>query len=400
MSFLAAVDKFSAPDPYTFVVNLKAPAPSFLPTLTSIYMVILPKHLSAVDYKTTAFLVGTGPFKFKSYTSGVSLELVRNPDYFKKDAGGRQLPYLDGLNHQFMPDKNAQVAAIISGRLDMTQIGGGGFENVDQYSRVKDQVKGWVTETIDLWNHPVFMVNGVDGAEALKNVKVRQALLMLIDQKALAVAAYGTEDWGVYNLDLVQTWYGNTPDAIAKIYGWDLPMAQRVAKAKQLMTEAGFPNGGFKLRFLSYSYQQIISKATYISAIWKKELNVDTEIVPLAPAEAYTATRKRQFDVAIGGFGSGEPDEMKGQVVTGGVDNFLGFANPEIDRLMNLQSTEMDPVKRRQIVSQAMALIHAEYREAPDVTNKSVLGWWPFVKGVDLGPEAGNVTFEAVWLNK
>jgi peptide/nickel transport system substrate-binding protein len=402
MGTLTDIDRFEAPDAYTFVLYLKNPSPSLLPMLSGIYHVMEPKHLSAADFKTTDFLVGTGPFKYKSYTSGVSLQMERNPNYFKKDASGRQLPYLDGIDYQFMPDKNAQAAAIISGRLDAAQLGGTGFENVDQYNRVKDQVKGWVTVLLDSWNHPYFLFNGIDGAAPLKNIKVRQALCLLIDQEALGVAAYGTKEWGVYNLDLVLNGYGNTADAMAKIYGYDLPMAQRVAKAKQLMAEAGYPNGGFKLKFLSYSYQQILSMATYTSAIWKKELNVDTEIVPLSPGEAYPATQKRQFDVAIGGLGgsAGLPDELKPQIMTGGQGNFLGYSNPEVDRLMTAQSSEMDPVKRTQMVSQALSIFHSSFLEAASNGGKSVMGWWPYVKGVDLTPELGNVTLETAWLDK
>jgi len=57
--------------------------------------------------------IGTGPFKFVSYTKGTEIRLARNPAYFK--AG---LPYVDGLVMRIIPDLSVQVLALENGEVD------------------------------------------------------------------------------------------------------------------------------------------------------------------------------------------------------------------------------------------------------------------------------------------
>ena len=55
--------------------------------------------------------MGSGPFKFKSYTRGSTFEGERNPDYFVKDR-----PYLDGYKFFISPETSVRAAAVRSGR--------------------------------------------------------------------------------------------------------------------------------------------------------------------------------------------------------------------------------------------------------------------------------------------
>src|SRR5262245_23116964 len=87
-----AVAGIEAPDPSTVVFKLKFPSASLLTTIASPWNVIYPKKYLDKDgnyFKSN--VVGSGPFKFKSYTRGSTFEGERNPDYFVKDR-----PYLNG----------------------------------------------------------------------------------------------------------------------------------------------------------------------------------------------------------------------------------------------------------------------------------------------------------------
>ena len=72
----------------------------------------------AVDRKDTKFLVGTGPFKFKSYTPGVDFQAERNPNYWKPG-----LPHLDGYRAVVMADLTKIFASFRARQLTMTGIG-------------------------------------------------------------------------------------------------------------------------------------------------------------------------------------------------------------------------------------------------------------------------------------
>jgi hypothetical protein len=101
-----------APDPSTVVFRLKFPSASLLTNLASPWNVIFPKKYLDEDpnyFKNNA--IGSGPFKFKSYTRGSTFEGERNPDYFIKDR-----PYRNGYKFFISTETSVRAAAIRSGR--------------------------------------------------------------------------------------------------------------------------------------------------------------------------------------------------------------------------------------------------------------------------------------------
>src|SRR5881296_1835144 len=108
----SAVASVEAPDPSTVLFKLKFPSASLLINLASPWNVIFPKKYLDKDpnyFKNN--VMGSGPFKFKSYTRGSSFEAERNPDYFVKDR-----PYLNGYKYFISTETSVRAAAIRSGR--------------------------------------------------------------------------------------------------------------------------------------------------------------------------------------------------------------------------------------------------------------------------------------------
>src|SRR6267142_2410456 len=108
----SAVTAIEAPDAGTVVFKLKHPSASLLENLASPWNVIYPKKY--LDKDPNYFMknvVGSGPFKFKSYTPGSTFEGERNPDYFIKDR-----PYLNGYKFFISTETSVRAAAIRSGR--------------------------------------------------------------------------------------------------------------------------------------------------------------------------------------------------------------------------------------------------------------------------------------------
>ncbi len=108
----SAVTSIEAPDASTVVFKLKFPSASLLLNLASPWNVIYPKKY--LDKDPNYFMknvMGSGPFKFKSYTPGASFEGERNPDYFVKDR-----PYLNGYKFFISTETSVRAAAIRSGR--------------------------------------------------------------------------------------------------------------------------------------------------------------------------------------------------------------------------------------------------------------------------------------------
>src|SRR6185295_9188995 len=107
------VEAIEAPDAYTVVFRLKRPQPSILMMLASGQSPVYPAHVPLAEQRSRC--VGTGPYKFKEWKRGESVEYVKNPDYFVK---GR--PYMDGIRYVVIVERGTQYAALQAGRLDVS----------------------------------------------------------------------------------------------------------------------------------------------------------------------------------------------------------------------------------------------------------------------------------------
>ncbi|MER3399504.1 MAG: hypothetical protein C4316_13435, partial [Chloroflexota bacterium] len=112
-----AVEGIEVVDEYTVRFVLNRPNPSLLANIAQGWNVIYPRDLLETKVDMSKDVVGTGPFKFKEYIRGVSIELERNPEYH---VPGR--PYLDGVKFFIVPDPNTAFSAFISGQLLMYRL--------------------------------------------------------------------------------------------------------------------------------------------------------------------------------------------------------------------------------------------------------------------------------------
>jgi peptide/nickel transport system substrate-binding protein len=104
------IDKVTAVDPSTVRFDLSYGYSGFADILTDRQVKIVPADHIA-DLPTAP--IGTGPFKFVSYTAGDRLVLTRNPDYFEPG-----LPKLTGVEERIIPDMAVRIAALESGDVD------------------------------------------------------------------------------------------------------------------------------------------------------------------------------------------------------------------------------------------------------------------------------------------
>ncbi|GAF98490.1 unnamed protein product, partial [marine sediment metagenome] len=215
--------------------------------LASAYAVIEPKHLADIDWKSPDFMVGTGPFMLESFKSGVEVKMVKNPDYFKKDKEGNQLPFLDGIEMTVMMDRSAEMDAFITKKFDTTSTFAG-IVNQEQLERVQAQAPDTVmgdrypAQGGTLWLNSDY--------EPLKDIRVRKAMALLIDQKQLRIAGSGDEAWGRTDFAFFYGDYGLSRTEIYQEMGWNKSWDERVAEAQNLMAEAGYADG-FKLELLT-----------------------------------------------------------------------------------------------------------------------------------------------------
>ena len=219
-------------DDYTIRVNItqwtNTVLTSFGDANTPVFMV----SKAAFDKNGKAWMelnpVGTGAFKFVSHEVDVSYKLVKNPDYWAKDDKGNQLPYLDGVEYIFIADTMTQEMSMESGEADMLESMPPGKEAVDMAAKGLK-----IDYAMDL---PFCLIpDSANSDSPWANQKVREAVEYAIDREAISKAlGYG----------FTQAPYQIPPRASAA-YDPDFSLGRKydLAKAKQLMVEAGYPNG-------------------------------------------------------------------------------------------------------------------------------------------------------------
>lgn len=225
--YLNAVDHIDAPDPYTVVFHLKSPNSAILAGVANKLTAVFPKgYFDSADAqsKLNKTSVGTGPFMLKSFTPNQSITLVKNPNYWQPG-----VPYLDKITFVNVPDETSLLNGLRNGRIDLALLARP--QDVQQLSsneslHIQKQVP-WVWKSIDLQC----------GSGVTANVKVRQAIALAINKQEVMQAA--VQGYGEV--------IGEIPAGMQKLWGVpldELPNQKpNLEKARQLLKEAGYPNG-------------------------------------------------------------------------------------------------------------------------------------------------------------
>jgi ABC-type transport system substrate-binding protein len=218
------ISGFKVVDDATVQITLKQPDLSFLNAVTMDFCDVVPREW--VDKWGKLFNrhpLGTGPFVFQKWTPGREIVLTRNPQYWES---GR--PYLDTVDYQLSFTPSTALLKLERGEVDVL---GDGLPAAD-LARVKADPK-WNQQ---IQTQPLVAISYLFmnvGMKPFDNLKVRQALSWAINRDKLVKLQGGQAMplWQFYPKGMP----GNVDGKV--YYGYD------PAKARQLLTEAGFPNG-------------------------------------------------------------------------------------------------------------------------------------------------------------
>ena len=201
----------------TVVLTLSAPTSSLLYNLARPDSII---YQAGTEAAQASEPVGTGPFRFAQWVRGSEVRLAKNPDYYGTPA------YLDAVTFRIIEDTNAQLAALQAGDIDMVGVGLAP-ENAIQLqgnSNIKVSEGSATTEYTVALNNT---------REPLNNPLVRQAITHAIDKETIvegAMFGYGTV-------------IGTHASPIEPYYKDLNPYPYDPVKARELLAEAGYPNG-------------------------------------------------------------------------------------------------------------------------------------------------------------
>lgn len=242
------------------------------------------KYGSQDDWRNN---VGTGPFILSDYVSGSEIDLKRNPNYWMTDpigpGKGNQLPYLDGVNWLIIPDMSTQEAAIRTAKIDWIS----GL-SLDDATQVKQQVPALKEGTLQAGPGSVGVLYMRTDKAPFNDVRVRQALEMAIDWQSMNKSLYG----GLGQIITFPYWEVKGYEPLyMDINSPDLPAADKQLftyhpdQAKQLLTEAGYPNG-FDTKLLTTDITANLDYYSVIKEYWSK-IGVNLSLDPMDPNTLY-----------------------------------------------------------------------------------------------------------------
>jgi peptide/nickel transport system substrate-binding protein len=333
--------------------------------------------------------VGTGPFKFVSWTPGVEVVLEKNPDYWG------QVPHVDKLI--FRP--------IIEDQSRLTELEAGGVNFIvnippDDLARLKQDPR---YTTVEQPGMHTWWVAFNHQKEPFKDVRVRQAMNYAVNKKAIVDNLLkGTGTLAINPLPPVVWSY---TDAITRYdYNPD--------KAKQLLAEAGYPDG-FKCSFWvpesGSGMQQPVAMGTAIQADLKA-VGIDCQIQQFEWGtyldKVIVPPDKAEFDMFemswIGD--NGDPDNhlyilLSGEQWPPAGYNMGFYKNDKLDPILKEARTTLDRAKRTELYQQAQKLIADDPPWIIIDHETQIVVMDQNIKNFKLHP-TGPFRFENVWIEQ
>jgi peptide/nickel transport system substrate-binding protein len=352
---------FSAPNDSTFILKLSQPFRPMLGICGMQYFSIVPKE--AVDFYGANFRanpVGTGAFQFRKWIENQALILTKNPNYFETDKNGKRLPYLDGIRVNFVNDRNTAYLNFRIKKLDFLS----GLESsyVDDVLKKDGTLRPENADKMQFFKTPFLnseylgISQAIDGDSPLKIKKVRQALNYGFDRAKMLrelrnsvgqPATSGFTPIGLPSFDA------------EKVKGYDY----NPAKARQLLAEAGFPNGKGMSEIKLYTNNDYLDLCTFITRQWE-DLGVKVKIELLESATLREMMKKGQATFFRASWIMDYPDAENYMSLfyskNPAPPNYTRFNNPKFDALYELALRENDDNKRFDLYQQMERIIIEE----------------------------------------
>ncbi len=336
------LDEVAPRGDYEVVFRLKQPQPSLLALLASGWSPIYPCHVPAKDMRQHP--IGTGPFKFVEFKPNESIKFVRNPDYWKP---GR--PYLDAIDYTIIREISTRNLAFFAGKFDVTSPYGVTIPTLKDF---KEQAPQAICEVTATNVNRTMMINR--DKPPFDNIELRRAMALSLDRQAfIDIITQGQGDIGATMLPPPEGVWGMPPELLRSLPGYDPDIAKNRAAARAIMEKAGY--GPDKRLALAVSTRNIPAyrdpAAILISQL--REIYMDPELDPVDTTQWYPKIMRKDFTVGLNVTETGvdDPDQQFYENYVCGSDrNYTGYCNPELDKLVDRQSMEADPEKRKKLV--------------------------------------------------
>jgi peptide/nickel transport system substrate-binding protein len=348
---------FEATGPYEVTARLSEPYAPFLYSLTGTTTSILPAQevqSGAVDLSTQ--MLGTGPFMISDHAEGQQWVLAKHAGYWQAEK-----PRLDEIVWRIMNDESARVASLRTGEVQLAF-----FDNAKLLDLLaSDSNVTTVAQTTT--NYYILFVNGQ--IPELSDARVRQAISLAVDREQIRdLALFGrAQVTGPIAAGFAQL---ATPIAEVPFYTRD------VARAKQLLADAGF-GSGLKLQVI---VTPDLSATVTMAQLMKAQLAEAGIELEIAQRDLATFVNEYAIEgtaqMAISWWaGYSDPYLILISLSSNSFGPIIGLNDPTVDDLIARSAREIDPTARLQVLRELEAAIATTANFQPLVTRDNLIAY-------------------------
>lgn len=306
--------------------------------------------------------IGTGSYKFESWTSGEEIKLVRNEEYW----GDKSL--VDAITFKVIPESGTRIADLARGFIHIA--------DPIQPNEVEEINESDYAKVMQTSSNGMAFIGFNTEKEPFNDVRVRKAVSMMINKDEIIEGVY--EGFGIAaSGPLAPKIFGFSEDVQAPQYN--------VEEAKKLLAEAGYSDG-FSAEIWTNDNQQRIDAAIILQDALK-EVNIDLKIEQMEFGAYLENLTKGNHDMYILGWNPSLPDGDNGLYQLfhssgkGKTPNVMFYGNDEVDHLLDEGRRESDQDKRFNLYVEAQEkivedapMIYMIYQENLTGVSNKVLG--------------------------
>lgn len=394
----SGVSGITVEDDYTLKITLINPFPGFEVILTNPSLgIVSKKAFKHYGTKIEKHAVGSGPFMLESMTPE-KIRLIRNPNYWKKDEFGNQLPFLESVVIKYAKNKKSELVAFGKGEIDLVlEIPVENIENIlgslkdaQQGKNIKHKVDGEASLSMS------YVAMACESDE-FSDERVRKAFNLAIDRDAIIDTWLEGEGWAAHNGFVPKMANYDNSAVVGHSYN---PTA-----AQSLMAAAGHANGS-NFPALDFYVNAKEGSGIHRSCLaikkqLKENLNVTLNIKLCTIEEREAACASGAAKIWRAGWVADYPDPANflSLFYSGNVGddivqlNDFKFKSEKYDRLFEAANKEENPAKREKLYQQCDQVVIDEAALIPLLTDDHVVMINARVRNFKASPlEALNLT--------
>jgi peptide/nickel transport system substrate-binding protein len=374
VGYTKGITKVVATDDSTVVFTCEKPKA----TMLQMWVPILPEHIwskvspkdAANKFQNLPPCIGTGPFQVVDWKPGVFVRMKANKDYW----GGA--PKSDELIFTIYTNNDTLASDLSSGLIQFARVTPAAFQKLKSDPAKTAQFatyQAYDNIGFNCWEGPS------RGHPAVKDPAFRRAIGWAIDTETIASIAYGGAAVPATSILPVDYWPKDAD------FHWQPPAGELrtydPAKANELLDEAGYKDTDgdgtrdykgkpIKLRLWASNERGALGMAGKLIAGYLMKVGLKIEYQSMDPAAmnegvyAYKDGKYNpDYDMFCWGWeGDYDPGFLLSLLTTSQIESWsdTGWSNEEYDRLYEAQDSELDPVKRRELVHEMQRIIYDE----------------------------------------